>query len=368
MLPSKRELSRLLGTLYDAASDPQLWTPFLENLSRTAGAQSALLLMHNAGQEIYTVARAWQVDPAATRVYESHFHKMDLWAHRGLRKPAGTVCSSEELATRGEIEATEHYNDFMTKFDIEYGMFGVVENSASRWASVSLFRSRSRCEFQLNDVETLEFLTPHVRRAFKLHFQLSEAKSRSTNLIEAVDAVPDGVVFLGHKGQIASMNCMASAILSRRDGLKATHDGLIRAEKTDESAALTRTIADAVSQSNGASLCSRLSLQVSRRSGPPLQVAISPLRERQSESNVAAVLIIADPSQRSRSTQTALFERFGLTPAECRIALMLTEGKSPRQISEAIGVTFNTVRSQIKSIFSKTGARRQGELIGLLLR
>jgi len=32
-----------------------------------------------------------------------------------------------------------------------------------------------------------------------------------------------------------------------------------------------------------------------------------------------------------------------------------------------VGVADNTVRSQIKSIFSKTGVKRQGELIRLLL-
>jgi DNA-binding CsgD family transcriptional regulator len=40
---------------------------------------------------------------------------------------------------------------------------------------------------------------------------------------------------------------------------------------------------------------------------------------------------------------------------------------APPQIANTLGVTENAVRSQIKSVFSKTGIKRQGELIRLLL-
>ena len=50
-----------------------------------------------------------------------------------------------------------------------------------------------------------------------------------------------------------------------------------------------------------------------------------------------------------------------------RSTLMLSDGRAPREIAEKVGVTDNTVRSQIKSIFSKTGVRRQSDLVRLLL-
>jgi len=65
--------------------------------------------------------------------------------------------------------------------------------------------------------------------------------------------------------------------------------------------------------------------------------------------------------------QDILRTLFGLTPAECRVALLLGVGHSPQEIAQTIGVSFETVRSHIKSIFSKTNVKRQGELIRLLL-
>jgi DNA-binding CsgD family transcriptional regulator len=53
--------------------------------------------------------------------------------------------------------------------------------------------------------------------------------------------------------------------------------------------------------------------------------------------------------------------------AEIRLALLLGDGHAPRQIAHTVGVTENNVRSEIKSIFSKTGVRRQSNLARLLL-
>ena len=57
---------------------------------------------------------------------------------------------------------------------------------------------------------------------------------------------------------------------------------------------------------------------------------------------------------------------FDLSPAEARVAAMITEGHSVSTISQRLSVKPNTVRVQLKAIFSKTGTNRQGELVSLL--
>jgi hypothetical protein len=61
------------------------------------------------------------------------------------------------------MKTTEIYNDFMARFGIEHGMFSVIENMPSRFASVSLYRNQSSPEFETSGLglETLRFLAPH---------------------------------------------------------------------------------------------------------------------------------------------------------------------------------------------------------------
>jgi DNA-binding CsgD family transcriptional regulator len=57
---------------------------------------------------------------------------------------------------------------------------------------------------------------------------------------------------------------------------------------------------------------------------------------------------------------------FDLTPAEARIAGLITEGHSVHLIARQQQITPNTVRRHLKAVFAKTGVHRQAELVSLL--
>jgi DNA-binding CsgD family transcriptional regulator len=81
----------------------------------------------------------------------------------------------------------------------------------------------------------------------------------------------------------------------------------------------------------------------------------------------AAGLIVVTPLASPRAPAAAVLEGlFDLTPAEARVASALTGGATIREISRQIGIGEETVRSQLKAVFEKTGTRRQAELVGLL--
>jgi DNA-binding CsgD family transcriptional regulator len=50
------------------------------------------------------------------------------------------------------------------------------------------------------------------------------------------------------------------------------------------------------------------------------------------------------------------------------VALALAEGLTPAEIAEARGASLHTVRNQIKAALAKSGARRQSDLVALVVR
>jgi DNA-binding CsgD family transcriptional regulator len=58
---------------------------------------------------------------------------------------------------------------------------------------------------------------------------------------------------------------------------------------------------------------------------------------------------------------------FGLTKAEARLTLAIANGVTAAEYSSENGISINTAYSQIKDILSKTGTRRQAELVKLVL-
>jgi DNA-binding NarL/FixJ family response regulator len=81
------------------------------------------------------------------------------------------------------------------------------------------------------------------------------------------------------------------------------------------------------------------------------------------------VRVISDRAARARSVKVSgrRLGRYGLTAAETRLASMLMEGLALEQIATRLGVSRNTLRSQLRQIFRKTGTRRQAELVSRLL-
>jgi DNA-binding CsgD family transcriptional regulator len=61
----------------------------------------------------------------------------------------------------------------------------------------------------------------------------------------------------------------------------------------------------------------------------------------------------------------AFGERYRLTMAEQRLVLVLREGKGLKAAARRIGVGYETVRTQIKSVFMKTGAKRQADVVSI---
>jgi DNA-binding CsgD family transcriptional regulator len=80
------------------------------------------------------------------------------------------------------------------------------------------------------------------------------------------------------------------------------------------------------------------------------------------------LLFITDP-ERVCEPDVDLLRRFhSLAPAEAQVARLLLQNKSVREIAELLRISANTVRFHLKQLFSKTGTRRQSELVRLLLR
>ena len=58
---------------------------------------------------------------------------------------------------------------------------------------------------------------------------------------------------------------------------------------------------------------------------------------------------------------------FNLTPAEAKLTRLFAEGCGLTEAATRLGVTRETLRTRLKSIFEKTNTHRQAELVRLIL-
>lgn len=75
------------------------------------------------------------------------------------------------------------------------------------------------------------------------------------------------------------------------------------------------------------------------------------------------VAALAMPKFRPDFLQSA----YGLTPAEVRVALVLLEGSSAREVADYLNVSHHTVRTQIKEIYAKLGVGTRARFVKRML-
>jgi len=106
-----------------------------------------------------------------------------------------------------------------------------------------------------------------------------------------------------------------------------------------------------------------------RNEAPPLAVALRALRspaDLRSDHAPLLAVYVSRPDHRSAVPAAVIRALLGVTPAEAELAALLVRGDTIDAAARVLGVTRATARTQLYSIFRKTGLRRQSELISVI--
>jgi DNA-binding CsgD family transcriptional regulator len=302
----------LARLIYESAADPEQWPDFLKALATDCKKQLVR----------YDVAK----NPWTTR-------KGPFWT-------AVLAMESGDIPLNREVLAGKFYAEYL----------------------------RSQDCFSMPELKLLPALMPHVQRAGRLCQQMEALEQRVAALSELINLLPGGVIVAGDGARVLAMNGAAEIMPDGNNGLKNGAAGL-SAGKTGESDGLRATIAEAVAGREGA-LRAAVPMAISRDSaGGRLKVTVAPLPAQTSDQPrlPMAVLFITDADKGPEQDLAFLQRVFSMTAAEARVSAALTQGKSVEEIARAFGVTLGAIRVHLKRVFSKTGTRRQGELISLLM-
>ena len=80
------------------------------------------------------------------------------------------------------------------------------------------------------------------------------------------------------------------------------------------------------------------------------------------------ILVPRDLDATRPAPMEVIAEAFSLSPAEAKVASMIAAGSSPEEIADALALSRETVRNQIKAVFGKANVHRQNELAALMAR
>ena len=81
----------------------------------------------------------------------------------------------------------------------------------------------------------------------------------------------------------------------------------------------------------------------------------------------AALIVVTDPERSATVSPKKAAALHGLTHSEAQLAAALASGHSIREYAATAEISEHTARWHLKQVFSKTGTKRQTQLVRLLL-
>lgn len=290
------------------------------------------------------LARGWQVKPNDIVLTSDYMSEEDYARSRFAR---------EFLSLRNCVDlATLILEVAPTSFTV----LGVLRNEAQGFADTNVRRK-------------LEMLAPHFRRAVMLANLFEQRHMMADVLAETLDQLKAGVFILAADARVIHANNSAKNLLKRDQAFRVS-DGILVPQEVSARIALAAALAAA---SNGDEALGSVDPHILFRTNTEKSLfgtvmALSDGQRRQTAMHYRAVaaLCLRETLIQAPVVAPAVARLYNLTPREMTVLSTVIENPSVSGSADILGLSGETIKSHLKSIFRKTGATRQADLIKLV--
>nr|WP_245276301.1 helix-turn-helix transcriptional regulator [Mesorhizobium sp. LNHC220B00] len=342
----------------EAAVDPAKWDAAMDAVAKLTASAGAVLF--DTKGHLPGIPRSASMQPS----YEAYVR--DGWIHHDERYRVVPlverrgVATDLDLLTVEEMNKRPYYREFLEPFGLKW-FAGVKAAAGDDLWCMSIQRSEAQGPFSPDELRQLAGFSTRLGSMVSVARTLGFARAETA--LEAFDISGTGAVMLDRDGGVLRTNQPADRLLGR--DLQITHRQLVSCDRNATDAFRRRLREVLWSAAPTASTAPVLLPRAGKR---PLlayllrlaTVSYNPLAPCQ------AIVVLVDQDSRGTPSEAVLRHCFGLTSAEARLAGWICSGTQIEVAADQLGITYETARNQLKTVFVKTETHRQAELVALL--
>ncbi|HEV7304784.1 helix-turn-helix transcriptional regulator [Ensifer sp.] len=360
------DTAELTELIYGAAFGDCSWQDFLDRLTTTMPDGRSALHYHDLASPKAHVPFVSGFTADDIEQFNNHFAAVNPWIPKSVLFPVGRGLVGEHIVSRTDLLKSEFYNDWLKRrTGCETSIGATVVRSATRTLIVSTCTSSTDDDANLRAADQYTILAPHLRRAFDFlrRRDLMTAENEGETLLDTIGV---GVIYVGDNLRIRSLNERAGRMAASGSPFRITVNGRLFMDAPETNAAL-ELLAAPIARSTQPQV--RL---VRTAEGEIYRVTLvrrsSSIFTELLDGPTVAVLVEPATSLIGDERLDHLKDNYGLTPAEIRIASGVAAGLTLKEMSQANGVSYETTRTQLKSVYAKTKVNSQAALVKLLMR
>jgi DNA-binding CsgD family transcriptional regulator len=355
------DLSRLIGRIYEAAFEPDAWKQVITELMTRTGSRVAFVssvdLRHGEFNRTFFYAPEESRVDMGVREYAEETYMMDPALAWATEHPSAGMCETEAILAGADYldhPFIKWQRDRLgtTHFRV---MYTQPLDDMSFALSLHPPANEGPPSKELRPLHRLLF--GHMERAVRLAARPPDF-SRDTGAVVALDRY----------GRVVARSPRADELFAKSDGLEIRNQRLVATHR-ESTALLDLTIRSAIdAQITGGA---GGGVRITRNSGRPHWLALTSPYPRFLEhlpipTPSVVVRILETEAHLSLSEKHA--DLFRLTHREIEIGTALLEGHSIDSLAARLGMSRNTARVHLQSLFRKTETNRQSDLIRVLTK
>lgn len=353
--------NKLIDLIYEAAFVPDLWEKALTDMAQRVGGVGTVLFNSNA------VSTNWRASPTIMdmieRILKEDWASRNDRARRLMATPYNGFFNEAEQFTEEEYNSFPIYTDLMQPLGYGFGAGTAISVPNGDHIVFSVERKRADGPMRGEDIDFLDGLRPHLARAAMTAGRL--AFERMNAAMQALEFANLPAAVLTDQGKMLAANALLQTfgeqvMLRSSDRLRFA------------SAAANSQLSTALDNSRRRHLSAvpnGSSFPLPALDEKPAAIAhLIPIRGNARDIFVSAsfFLLLTPVDKRKVPSASIVQGLFDLSAAEARVAQSLATGLDIPAVAEQLRVSPETIRTQVKAIFRKTGTSRQAELAALL--
>lgn len=362
--------------IYEATVNPSHWSHVLEMVAELTCSSSTCLYYHNKALNNPSTIAQFGCPVEMTKEYEDHFGHLDpLFDNNGEITLINGVTKCQQFYPGSENfadVADAFYKKWMEPHNIYY--FGGVRfiDTDNHKAAIAIQRHKKEGPWSKGDMRVIDEIVPHLKRALNIHTEFTRLRTQQDSLLKGLDRLVIGLILFDRHARAVYINPTARAIIKGHPGLDLNDNGLFL-NHTGSDVNLQQTILNTSKISPENSWKQSVAIGITHPDvKAPLPLLVTPMHAHQLTSDLnyegaKVAVFLSDPNQDQPISVENLCSVYDLTNYEAQVAIGIANGQSIDEIATGTHRSTHTIRSQLKSVFKKTGVSRQSELIKLLL-
>jgi DNA-binding CsgD family transcriptional regulator len=361
------QLLDLVGLIYDAVLEPALWNAVLERTARFVGGMGASIFRQDVIRKVGNAYYTWGMDLDFQQLYFKKYIHHNPLLPAMLTVDVGRVSSNSEQLVPAEFFETRFYKEWAKPQGLIDNVFCILERSATSAAGCVVFRNEQDGMADAQAFELLGAIVPHLRRAVLIGNVIEHKNTEAQGFSDLLDRVKAGVFVVEASGNIIYSNKAANDIVLDGDYLRARGGKLgARQPETDQllqEAFRTAAGGDAAISNRG------VAIPLMAADGTRHVANLLPLTRRRAvgiDPSAIAAVFVHKAALELPNPPEVIASAYKLTKTELRVLLALVQLGGGPEVAEALGVGNGTVKTHLRNLFQKTGAKHQADLVKLV--